>query len=76
MFRKLTTVALLSTLAVAAGFAPGIVGRHANPLFMSEDTKMGTVKWWVLHMLIQRLVGSANFSFHSTHLLTQHTSQQ
>ena len=42
---KLAAIALLSTLAVAAGFSPGIVGRHANPLFMGDDVKSGTVKW-------------------------------
>jgi hypothetical protein len=38
-------IVLLSTLAVAAGFAPGLVGRQSNALFMAEDTKTGTVKW-------------------------------
>jgi hypothetical protein len=36
-------ILLLSTLAVAAGFAPGFVGRQASPLF--ADLKSGTVKW-------------------------------
>ena len=40
---KLTALTLLSTLAVAAGFAPGFVGRHASLLF--ADLKTGTVKW-------------------------------
>jgi hypothetical protein len=44
MFHKLV---LLSTLAVASGFAPGIVGRRVKQLYMSEDMKLGTVKWWV-----------------------------
>jgi hypothetical protein len=44
---KIAALTLLSTLAVAAGFAPGSVGRHSTPLFMAEDTKVGTVKWWV-----------------------------
>ena len=34
---------LLSTLVVAAGFAPGFVGRQSSPLF--ADLKSGTVKW-------------------------------
>jgi hypothetical protein len=44
---KIAALTLFSTLAVAAGFAPGFVGRHSTPLFMAEDTKTGTVKWWV-----------------------------
>lgn len=42
---KISALTLLSTLAVAAGFAPGLVGRQSNPLFMAEDLKTGTVKW-------------------------------
>lgn len=42
---KIAALTLLSTLAVAAGFAPGFVGRQSNPLFMAEDLKTGTVKW-------------------------------
>lgn len=36
-------ITLISTLAVAAGFAPGFVGRQASPLF--ADLISGTVKW-------------------------------
>ncbi|KAL7434994.1 hypothetical protein ACHAXH_006824 [Discostella pseudostelligera] len=43
---KLATITLLSALAVASGFAPAIVGRHATPLFMGGDLKSGTVKWF------------------------------
>ncbi|KAL3785988.1 hypothetical protein ACHAW5_005367 [Stephanodiscus triporus] len=43
---KIAALNLLSTLAVAAGFAPGFVGRQSTPLFMAEDLKTGTVKWF------------------------------
>eukprot|EP00574_Skeletonema_japonicum_P004813 CAMPEP_0201726984 /NCGR_PEP_ID=MMETSP0593-20130828/10566_1 /ASSEMBLY_ACC=CAM_ASM_000672 /TAXON_ID=267983 /ORGANISM="Skeletonema japonicum, Strain CCMP2506" /LENGTH=119 /DNA_ID=CAMNT_0048218591 /DNA_START=58 /DNA_END=417 /DNA_ORIENTATION=+ len=37
---------LLSTLAVAAGFAPQIQPRQMTSLSMSEDLISGTVKWF------------------------------
>eukprot|EP00571_Detonula_confervacea_P017547 CAMPEP_0172310048 /NCGR_PEP_ID=MMETSP1058-20130122/11206_1 /TAXON_ID=83371 /ORGANISM="Detonula confervacea, Strain CCMP 353" /LENGTH=112 /DNA_ID=CAMNT_0013022801 /DNA_START=44 /DNA_END=382 /DNA_ORIENTATION=+ len=43
---KTTAVIFLSTLAVAAGFAPSLAGRQATPLFMSDEKKTGTVKWF------------------------------
>eukprot|EP00581_Thalassiosira_minuscula_P010337 CAMPEP_0183703624 /NCGR_PEP_ID=MMETSP0737-20130205/1307_1 /TAXON_ID=385413 /ORGANISM="Thalassiosira miniscula, Strain CCMP1093" /LENGTH=122 /DNA_ID=CAMNT_0025930417 /DNA_START=105 /DNA_END=473 /DNA_ORIENTATION=+ len=43
---KTTVLTFLSSLALAAGFAPGFVGRHATPLFMSDEVKSGTVKWF------------------------------
>lgn len=43
---RTTAVIFLSTLAVAAGFAPGLTGRQATPLFMSDEKKTGTVKWF------------------------------
>jgi len=36
---------LLSTLAVAAGFAPQSQPRQMTSLAMSDDTISGTVKW-------------------------------
>mmetsp|Transcript_38876 Transcript_38876/g.68331 ORF Transcript_38876/g.68331 Transcript_38876/m.68331 type:complete len:128 (-) Transcript_38876:340-723(-) len=48
---KTTVLTFLSTLAFAAGFAPVSVGRHAKPLFMSDEEsgepkKSGSVKWF------------------------------
>lgn len=43
---KTVAFTFLSTLAVAAGFAPTIVGRHATPLFMSDELMKGSVKWF------------------------------
>mmetsp|Transcript_5883 Transcript_5883/g.8776 ORF Transcript_5883/g.8776 Transcript_5883/m.8776 type:complete len:168 (+) Transcript_5883:1-504(+) len=44
---KTTVLTLLSSLAFASGFAPGAIGRHASPLFMSdEELQTGTVKWF------------------------------
>jgi hypothetical protein len=70
---KLTALTFLSTLAVAAGFAPGFVGRQASPLF--ADLKSGTVKWCVTgvtsccdgtHFAFDLLLDSPLFPFTDT----------
>ena len=33
----------LSSLALAAGFAPSLVGRHSSPLY--SEVQQGSVKW-------------------------------
>ena len=38
---------LLSVLSAAAGFAPQSQPRQMSKLFMSDDLKTGTVKWYV-----------------------------
>merc|ERR1712194_39875 len=44
---KTSVLNFLSSLALAAGFAPGFVGRHGNtPMGMSSETKAGSVKWF------------------------------
>lgn len=44
--KTFTALTFLSSLAVAAGFAPSMAGRHATPLFMSDELKTGSVKWF------------------------------
>lgn len=44
---KTTTFTFLASLVVAAGFAPtNFAGRRTTPLFMSDELKSGSVKWF------------------------------
>mmetsp|Transcript_4097 Transcript_4097/g.7263 ORF Transcript_4097/g.7263 Transcript_4097/m.7263 type:complete len:128 (+) Transcript_4097:214-597(+) len=48
---KTAVLTFLSSLALASGFAPGAIGRHASPLFMSDsdtpsELQSGSVKWF------------------------------